>query len=173
MTNRAEALGEVEAEFARDRFYIFKVLCPHWRVFLTQIGLGCVGAASSLRGSHKAMSNAEPRALLARGVDAWNQWRQEAESRAEASWKASDRINLREARLRQAQLSQINLSSVDCCMADLRHADLRHSNLREALLYTADLSYADLGSAILTGADLREALLHDANLEGADRKSVV
>ena len=82
------------------------------------------------------MANDEHVALLKKGVDAWNAWRDENPD------------------IRRPDLSE----------ADLRRKNLSPANLSGAKLVGADLFGADLGEAKLIGADLNEADLTDAML---------
>jgi len=90
------------------------------------------------------MTKREQLAILRKGVDAWNAWRER---------NPSVDINLRKANLMGANLSG----------AYLKYVDLSSANLRGA-----DLSYADLSLTILRGVDLRETYLSNANCNGAD-----
>jgi hypothetical protein len=95
------------------------------------------------------MANDEHVAMLKKGVDAWNAWRDE---------NPAIGPDLRQANLSQANLSQANLSQ-----ANLSGADLSEANLGEV-----KLSYANLGGANLTGASLQGAQLIKTDLTGAD-----
>jgi uncharacterized protein YjbI with pentapeptide repeats len=103
------------------------------------------------------MANDEHVAMLKKGVDAWNAWRnQNPDIRPD---------------LAGASLSEANLSGVDSTKHDLRGAV--GANLSDAIISGADLTKADLRGADLTkadlrGADLSGARLHKSNFFGAD-----
>jgi uncharacterized protein YjbI with pentapeptide repeats len=94
------------------------------------------------------MANDDHIALLKKGVDAWNAWRNE-------------NPNIR------PDFSNTDLRKADLSGADLSGADLSEANLSEAELTLADLSEANLGGADLSQANLALANLHRANLGGA------
>jgi TIR domain/Pentapeptide repeats (8 copies) len=106
------------------------------------------------------MSNDEHVRLLKKGVDAWNEWRdQEAPGLT---------VNLSGATLIGANLSGANLSGANLSDANLLDSNLIHANLSEADLSGAHLSRATLIGATLSGADLIGATLSGADLSGAD-----
>ncbi|AFZ24116.1 putative low-complexity protein [Cylindrospermum stagnale PCC 7417] len=130
------------------------------------------------------MANQEHFRILIRGVEFWNEWREEnpeiepdlseADLR-EADLRGADLSGaaLSGVYLRGADLSRTNLRGAYLIEADLTRADLRGVNLSEAYLRAAYLSGVDLRGADLRGADLRgadliEADLSRANLSGAD-----
>jgi TIR domain/Pentapeptide repeats (8 copies) len=101
------------------------------------------------------MANEEHVALLRKGVDAWNEWRdQEAPGL---------KVNLN-----GADLSGANLSGADLIGATLLDANLLDANLIDAHLSEANLSGADLSGANLSGSDLIGATLSGTDLSGAD-----
>jgi uncharacterized protein YjbI with pentapeptide repeats len=138
------------------------------------------------------MANDEHVAMLKKGVDAWNAWRNKlvdenilwfpdlsgADLR-ETDLKEADftGVNLSEARLNgvdltKAYLNAANLSGANLAGAYLREAKLNGANLAGAILGEADLYSADLTGANLTGANLTKTFLgwadlHSANLSGA------
>jgi pentapeptide repeat protein len=123
------------------------------------------------------MPNEEHLAILKRGVQAWNQWREvepdimpdltEAKL-SEANLSGADlwRANLSGADLTDARLSGTNLRR-----AHLRDAHLRGANLWKANLWKANLTGANLTGANLTGANLTVADLSNANLSGANLRN--
>jgi hypothetical protein len=115
------------------------------------------------------MANDEHVAMLKKGVDAWNAWRDEnpAIQPDLAGARLVDATNLSGANLSGADLLKATLFRADLSGAELREADLRGANLLDANLSGANLSGADLGEADLTWADLRDADLSGANLSGA------
>jgi uncharacterized protein YjbI with pentapeptide repeats len=83
------------------------------------------------------MANEKHLAILAQGVEAWNQWRQENPDV-------------------QPDLSGANLRAANLCGADLTGANLLGANLEGANLERADLHGKDL-----TGSNFRGAILRD------------
>ena len=140
------------------------------------------------------MAKEEHLAKLREGVEAWNNWRDEAigvlPDLSEADLQLADLsgadlsstrlhsakldgTNLSNAVLRDAILSGTGLGRAILYTADLQGALLRRSNLSRAKLTGAILCRADLLNANLSGANLREANLcratfHRANLRGAN-----
>ena len=135
------------------------------------------------------MRDAQYLAILRKGVEAWNEWRdkfpdvQPNLSDANLSKKDLSGANLSGVKLRNANLQGADLSDSDLSGADLRNArltdanlagaglteaNLRGANLKRANLSVATLSRVDLSKADLTEADLSEANLRKANLSGAD-----
>jgi uncharacterized protein YjbI with pentapeptide repeats len=130
------------------------------------------------------MANDEHVALLKKGVDAWNAWREknrdicpdlrEADlGGANLSGADLCSADLRETNLSKANLSAANLSGADLFQAnlgeaDLFQADLLGANLSPAILERADLKFADLSRANLSGAILSGAILSEANLSRAN-----
>jgi uncharacterized protein YjbI with pentapeptide repeats len=107
-----------------------------------------------------SMANDEHVAILKKGVDAWNEWRdQEAPGL---------KVNLSGADLIGANLSGANLSGADLIDANLLDSNLIHANLSEADLSGAHLSRATLIGATLSGANLIAANLSGADLSGVD-----
>jgi hypothetical protein len=104
------------------------------------------------------MANDEHVAMLKKGVDAWNKWRDE---------NANIRPDLSGADLRGADLSGANLSEADLSMADLIEANLFGADLSGAYLSGAHLKGAYLSGAHLKKAHLIEADLSRAHLIGA------
>jgi Pentapeptide repeats (8 copies) len=108
------------------------------------------------------MANDEHLALLKRGVDAWNKWRDE---------NLDIRPNLSEADLSRADLYRARLSAADLSWANLRGANLIKASLSGAYLYRAGLSRAnlyraDLQAATLVGTDFSGAELNDCRIYG-------
>ena len=133
-------------------------------------------------------------AILNKGVEAWNEWREVNPDiipdlsnaplmsanldGADLSRAVLDNANLRQAKLRKANLSRAHLSGADLSNVDLSGADLGYAhlisaNLREAHLRGADLRQADLREACLSKGDffrahLRRTSLFNANLVMAE-----
>ena len=130
------------------------------------------------------MANAEHLEILGKGVNAWNQWRGEAQgarpdlssvslSRRDLQGVDFSRCNLAEAHLNNSDLSQANLTRANLSRASLNSARLASAILVEAVLDGAnlaetDFSRADLSYASLAGSHLTNANLRFANLTGAD-----
>src|SRR3989440_3783069 len=93
------------------------------------------------------MPNDEHVAMLGRGVEAWNAWRDENDETPDLS---------------RAGLRGLDLSGFDLSRADLRDADLRGTNLSGANLSGAHLDGANFFKAVLNGADLAGAFLNGA-----------
>ena len=106
----------------------------------------------------KLTPNPEHRDMLLRGVEEWNQWREENEA---------IEPNLQGANLKGADLQEADLKYAVLTRADLRDADLTGAYLTDAYLTDADLTGAKLTDAVLTGAKLTGAFLPDADLTRA------
>jgi hypothetical protein len=114
------------------------------------------------------MANHEHVAILKKGVDTWNRWRDE---------NPGTRPDLREVDLHEADLPKVNLEGANLSKANLIEAkltdarligtDLTGANLTGAELTLATLLNANLTDAILTGANLILTVLLNANLTGA------
>src|SRR5215203_1790276 len=106
------------------------------------------------------MANEGHVALLKRGVNAWNAWRDKNPevrpnlSGADLFGANLNRANLHGANLNGANLHAANLGRTKLGGADLRGADLRGANLNGANLHAANLSTATLVQADFTNADL-------------------
>jgi uncharacterized protein YjbI with pentapeptide repeats len=100
------------------------------------------------------MANDEHVAILRKGVDAWNEWREK---------NPDIRPDLSGADLGGANLSKANLYGANLSDANLRGADLHEAGLLRAILMDANLSEANL-----SGAELIDANLNRANLSHAD-----
>jgi TIR domain/Pentapeptide repeats (8 copies) len=140
------------------------------------------------------MANPEHLAILEKGVDTWNRWREkECRLRSVAELPSDDisltpleraslgtfhrelvamlccdEVDLSGACLSGAKLSRANLCQANLSEADLRWADLAYTNLVKANLIHSNLRSADLGGANLLSATLRSADLHAANLVSAN-----
>ena len=82
------------------------------------------------------MANQEHLQILKQGVDAWNAWRKEDDTRPQLS---------------SADLSNTNLSKFNFFGADLSYADLRNANLELANIAHSRIIKANLHSAFLHG----------------------
>jgi hypothetical protein len=100
------------------------------------------------------MANEEHLAMLRRGVDAWNAWRE----------KHRAIPNLHRANLTDADLTDVNLIKADLGGADLGYAKLVRADLRFANLYRTDLSGAELREADLHGAGIFETAFANIDL---------
>jgi uncharacterized protein YjbI with pentapeptide repeats len=120
------------------------------------------------------MASNEDLAVLRRGVEEWNAWRNQTAGRpcdltgADLSRTDLSEANLRHAKLSRAKLSGANLSGAHLRWADFSGAHLRAADLSGADLGDADLSRADLGDADLSGSDLSRANFSGASLVGAN-----
>jgi hypothetical protein len=123
------------------------------------------------------MANKKQLAILKKGVNAWNKWREEnLDVEVNLSWANLSKAELRKANFRKAQLDWANLcgarldgsnlSEAQLLGTDLSDADLRETDFRKANLSEARLGGADLRRADLMGAVLSEAYLHNADFTG-------
>ncbi len=110
------------------------------------------------------MANEEHLAILKRGVEEWNLWRnQHPNIRVDLTG-----ADLSEARLSQADLTEANLEKAKFAGASLVGAKLGKANLRCADLTRADMGGAELAEASLFGASLRNVNLRGVELGGSD-----
>ncbi|HEY9851225.1 MAG TPA: pentapeptide repeat-containing protein [Leptolyngbyaceae cyanobacterium] len=115
------------------------------------------------------MANEQHWHLLKKGVEVWNEWRNQYPeivpdlSEAQLHQEDLGGVNLIGADLRFCDLSGANLMG-----ANLHSSDLSNANLSEAYLSNANLFEANLCEAILREAYLFEANLGRVNLNGAD-----
>jgi Pentapeptide repeats (8 copies) len=120
------------------------------------------------------MANDEHVAILKKGVDAWNAWRDENPGvRPDLVEVDLTKTDLSGADLSATDLSGANFSEAKLIRANLSGANLRQANLMEANLTGANLSGAFLFAAFLirtnlSGADLTHALLSGSNLSRAN-----
>jgi hypothetical protein len=118
--------------------------------------------------------NAEHFEILKKGVDIWNNWRQENPSiKPDLSGVKLVGVNLvgvnfSEANLQQAIFNEANLSNANLLASSLDRAHLINTDLSNANLIGADLAEADLSEAILLGANLSGAHLSSAILRGTN-----
>ena len=88
-------------------------------------------------------------AILKRGADFWNRWRQD------------------NPEIRHPELQKADLMRADLFEANLEGANLIEADLFEAHLLAANLAWANLEGAVLVGTNLDEADLEGANLVGS------
>ena len=124
------------------------------------------------------MAHPEHLTILARGVEAWNEWKR-INPDTRADFRGADlagmrlrHANLQWADLRHANLSQSDLSSGNLYWADLHYANCRQANLVRTDLTESDLVWTNFSGANLTGARLADCVLRDTifcdtNLVGA------
>jgi uncharacterized protein YjbI with pentapeptide repeats len=118
------------------------------------------------------MANEEHLARLKRGVEAWNQWREEyPEIRPDLADADLHGEHLHEVNFEMAHLLAANFLGAYLYKSRLSNADLHEANLYGAHLYEAHLIGADLSGAILTEAHLEGATLYQANIYGADLRN--
>jgi len=129
------------------------------------------------------MANPNHVARLLKGVEAWNQWRQEnwnikpdltgLDLRREHGFKRS---SLWDGRRRRIDLSDVNFGGVDLSQSDLRGAEMTNASIVDATLVAADLrdtnlKGSDFKGSRLAGAQFVGAVLHDASLVETDLKA--
>ncbi|WP_261891633.1 pentapeptide repeat-containing protein [Acaryochloris marina] len=125
------------------------------------------------------MANHEHVAELGKGVESWNQWREnhprmipllQGADLQGADLKGAylQRANLQKANLQEANLQEANLQGADLQEANLQEANLQEANLQGTNLQKADLQWADLQRANLQKAYLQEANLQRAKLQKAN-----
>ena len=113
------------------------------------------------------MANEEQLAILSRGVEAWNQWRQK-NPEALIDFK---RANLRNRQLENANLVEADLTEAEFSFANLKNSNLAFANMDHAVVSFANLEGANLSAANLEGAYLEDANLNDTILTGANFKN--
>jgi uncharacterized protein YjbI with pentapeptide repeats len=124
------------------------------------------------------MANDNHIAILLKGVDAWNAWREEDHQiRPELSGAFLHGARLRGTNFHEADLRGAYLQGAYLMEANLSKADLDDASLHGANLFRADLRGANLRGAYLCGANLNEANLIktnlvEANLSGANLHGV-
>ena len=135
------------------------------------------------------MANQEHVDRLLRGVEAWNQWREENPliypdlsganlshtnlsgvdfSDADLSGANLIGTNLNDANLRGINLSRASFGYVDFSDADLSGADFSSTYLSIAYFSRANLVFVDFNNADLSGANLSHADLSNSTLSQAD-----
>lgn len=135
------------------------------------------------------MANDEHVELLKKGVDAWNEWRNENRNicpdlsgahigrayliRANLSRANLSGAYLSEAYLIEADLSEAYLIRAHLGMANLIRADLSRAKLRGAYLCLATLVNVDLTGADLTGCYVYGVSAWGLKLEGAQQQNLV
>lgn len=109
------------------------------------------------------MANPEHLAILKKGVEVWNKWRQQNPD-IKPDLSGADLLR---AKLKGANLCEVNLEGADLRRSELEAAKLLIANLNEANLWGANLNSANLWGAKLERADLRAAILTKATLSYA------
>jgi hypothetical protein len=112
--------------------------------------------------------NKQHLALLKRGVEAWNRWREDNREAGRTVDADLSDVDLSGEMLGGIELRFANLYGTKLCYANLRGADLERAYLIDADLTTADLVGANFKRAKLYRADLRLARLNGANLAEAE-----
>ena len=107
-------------------------------------------------------------AVLKKGVEVWNEWRQRhPDLKPDLRRAILIHAKLAGADLSGADLQEAQLTGADLRKADIEGARLHKANLRRAQLADAYLEQADLSEADLSGADLRKAHMSVSNLHDA------
>jgi uncharacterized protein YjbI with pentapeptide repeats len=120
------------------------------------------------------MANEKHLAILKKGIEAWNKWREENPkirpdlSKSDLSVMDFGGANIRCANLSGVDLSEANLSGVDLSEANLSGVDLRCADLRWANLSKADLHKADLRNSSFFSANVSKASFFVADLSWTD-----
>lgn len=105
------------------------------------------------------MANAEHLAILKKGVEVWNKWREE---------NSTVKVDLTEADLNGMNLNGVDFKWADLFLASLKAASLQAANFSGCSLIEADLSGANLSGAVFSGANLLRANCVRTNLDGAN-----
>jgi hypothetical protein len=114
------------------------------------------------------MANREHFALIKRGVDVWNDWRDKNfDIRPDLSGADLSGEKLVYASFVKADLSNSNLSGADLVGTNFRFADLQNANLTGAELGGAELNSCNLSGARLDRAKLQATELRGSNLTTA------
>ncbi len=108
------------------------------------------------------MANEEHLALLKKGSDSWNQWREENPDVKPDFIKA----DLRGTKLQKANLSNSNLEEVKFQFSNLSGAVFSGANLKKAKFQDVNLSNVKLDNA-----DLQQTNFFEANLQHADMEN--
>jgi uncharacterized protein YjbI with pentapeptide repeats len=114
------------------------------------------------------MSNEEQVQSIKKGVEFWNEWREQNPdivpdlSKADLRGLNLKNINLKNANLKEAKLHFSNLSG-----ANLESANMEKCKLQEANLQRASLQNVRLNGAGMLESNLQYADLTNASLEGA------
>ena len=112
--------------------------------------------------------------ILQRGVEVWNQWREDnPDAKPILSFvnlygSNLEKVNLSQADLYGANLEKANLSQANLYFANLGQANLEKANLSQANLYSANLGQANLEKANLYCVNLEGSIMVNANLKKAN-----
>jgi TIR domain/Pentapeptide repeats (8 copies) len=122
------------------------------------------------------MANRRHLAILAKGTEAWNEWRAERGeppdlNGADLSGAFLGAANFRAADLVESNLTSAVLNGSDFFGARMQKAISKGAILNFAHLRFARMDFADLSGAKLCGADLSEAFLCGVDLRGANLES--
>lgn len=124
------------------------------------------------------MANSKHREILGRGVNAWNEWREENPgvipdlSGSNIKIKELAGVNFKGADLRGALLAGADLEGAVLDGADLSKADLMEANLHKASVKGANLEKANLMGANLNESNLEDTKLNQAILYRTDLKDL-
>ncbi|MBN3906746.1 MAG: pentapeptide repeat-containing protein [Nostoc sp. NMS1] len=111
------------------------------------------------------MANEEHLAILTKGVEVWNEWRNKyPKVRPDLSGAKLHNANLRKANFEETNFSGAELCGANVHAAYLHKAILSSNKYQDTKLIEADLSKATLNDAKLVAADLTKANLTKAYL---------
>jgi uncharacterized protein YjbI with pentapeptide repeats len=114
------------------------------------------------------MANSEHLEILEKGLETWNNWRDENPDII----PDFSNFSFFQANLCFANFSGANFSGADLYDAVLSETNFHRADLSKANLSYAHLSHADLSGANLNGADLTHTDFDNTNLSGADLNGV-
>jgi uncharacterized protein YjbI with pentapeptide repeats len=109
------------------------------------------------------VANAEHLAILEKGVDVWNKWREGGAIEPDLAF----------ASLEYAELAGVNFTNTGLYAVDLAFSNLTDADFSNAWLTNANLGGAGLNRARFANADLSGVNFNHADLSGADLSQAV
>jgi uncharacterized protein YjbI with pentapeptide repeats len=125
------------------------------------------------------VANPEHVAILEKGANFWNVWREEPPhvqpdlSGADIKGERLNGYNLKGANLGRVNFNHAEISDSNLSTANLSRANLNWTFLNEVNLREADLFKADLGWALLRNVDITGARLAYTTFTGFDLDNVI